>query len=44
MLTRIVNKSEGYKVGDIYDLWNIDYKIVEIETKGDLQRIWLEEA
>ena len=44
MLTKIVKKSEGHKVDDLYELEETMYIIMEIEEAGNLQRIFLKEA
>ena len=41
MLTRIVETSKGYKVGDSFTLDNRTYTIAEIQVSGDLSRLYL---
>ena len=41
MLTRIVKTKDGYKVGDSFTLDGITYNIVEIQTIGELSRLYL---
>lgn len=41
MLTRIVETSEGYKIGDIYMFEGIAYKIVDMDYHVNLCRIYL---
>ena len=41
MLTRIVMTNERYKVGESFKFDGKTYTIHEIESAGDLTRLWL---